>query len=85
MDRTFIMLQRLRTQNKSGPVNSLHFIYPICDDNAQDMMLQAQLSNMLSVNGSPYDPSRETLFEKILNNIAKATPTEHLSLVVDIP
>lgn len=56
-----------------------HSLYRACDYNAQYMLRQAQVSNILTLNGSTDDPTLEKLVDRILNVILKDTPSELLS------
>ena len=78
------MFSEVENKSKAMLKGAGHLIYMVCDDFAQQMLRSAEKSGTLSLKGGKDGPTREKLVEKIINIIAKESPTEIVRMEVDL-
>lgn len=79
--RWFIMLNRIAQsdQKTKGLLNGAgRLIYLACDNDAQCILQQAEVSESLNLNGSDTEPSRWILINTIIELIAKDNANERI-------
>ena len=79
-----LMFSDVENKSKAMLKGAGHLIYMACDDFAQNMLGSAEKSGTLSLKGEKDDLTMEKLVKKIINIIAKESPTEILRMEVDL-
>ena len=82
--RMLTQFAKVDSKSKAILEGAGHLIYLSCDTLSQELLNQAEKSGELVLDGQQDDVSRNKMVEKILNTIAKDTPTEKVKREVDL-